>query len=258
VLSEGWKSESHQDPPTAWRILVFVFIKLPLFLVIVGILLVVACNLWVNGSSALSITDDIDKVDPVPVTLVLGTASTLRGGKANLHFKYRIEAAAKLYHAGKTQHFLVSGDNATVGYNEPREMRRALVELGVPKEVVTCDFAGFRTLDSVVRAKKVFGQEKLLIVSDDFHTPRAVFIASHYDIDATGFTAQAVPEEISKKTRWRERFARVKVVLDLYFTRTKPKFLGEPVVISFPESPAEPKPEPRPEPKPEPSEPSAP
>jgi SanA protein len=169
------------------------------------------------------------------VALVLGTGKLTPAGRPNLHFNQRIAAAAKLFHSGKIRHLLVSGDNHVQGYDEPSDMRDALAAAGVPTNAITCDFAGFRTLDSVVRARSVFGLKNLTIVTEEFHCPRALWIAKQHGLNAVAFAA---PDLSSK--RWtlrvkvREAFARVLCGLDLYLLRTQPKFNGpsEPIRLS--------------------------
>lgn len=166
------------------------------------------------------------------VALVLGTSPTLHAGKwTNPFFEGRIDAAAALFRAGKVRHFLVSGDNSRKEYDEPTAMRAALMQRGIPENAITLDYAGFRTLDSVARARSVFGQSRLTIVSDDFHVPRALFLARHRGIDAIGFASPAVRQEWSRKTRLREIAARVAAWLDVFVLRTEPKFEGPPVAI---------------------------
>jgi SanA protein len=184
-------------------------------------------NIWIvkvadgkNFSSLTSIPDN-------EVGLLLGTSKYNRSGNSNQFFKNRIEAAAALYHAGKIKHIIVSGDNAQLNYNEPRDMRKALVKKGVPGSAITLDFAGFRTLDSVVRSKKVFGQNKITIISQEFHNQRALFIANYYDLDAVGYCA-VDPEDASfYPTFMREIFARFRAVIDIYVLNQSPKFLGQ-------------------------------
>lgn len=165
------------------------------------------------------------------VGLVLGTVKTLPNGRSNLYFIYRINAAVELYRAGKIKHILVSGDNHRKGYDEPTDMQQALIQKGIPESVIHLDYAGFRTLDSVVRTHKIFGQNKFTIVSQPFHNQRAVFIAQRYGLDAVGYNAKGVSGRGGFKTNVREWFAKVKAVLDLYVLQTKPKFLGKPVKI---------------------------
>ena len=191
---------------------------------------VVLCNAWIVISSKPRVYDDLAKVPRRDVALVLGTSRTTADGRwSNPHFTHRIEAAAALYHAGKVRRFLVSGDNHAQGYDEATDMRDALVAAHVPIESIALDYAGFRTLDSVVRAKEIFGQTRLTVVSEPFHNYRALFICRKYGIDAVAFNARPVSLRVSRWPAIREWLARVKVVLDLYVLRTHPKFLGPPV-----------------------------
>lgn len=203
-------------------------------LALVG-LVVAACvlaNHWVVTSAQPYIYSAIDDLPVNRVGLVLGTSSYTRAGNNNLLFDYRMDAAADLYKAGKVQHLLVSGANPDASYNEPRTMHRALINKGVPHEAMTLDFAGFRTLDSVVRASEVFGLDSFTILSQRYHDYRAVFIARKHGLKAIAY---AVPEQTEKqapRTWWREFFARVRAVLDLTILDTQPRFLGEPVEIA--------------------------
>ena len=129
------------------------------------------------------------------------------------------------------RHLILSGDNRTHGYNEAADMKAALVELGVPESALTLDYAGLRTLDSAVRAKKVFGQKKLTVITDDFHIHRGVFLARHSGIDAAGFSTGSVPDRYSARSRLRGIGARFKAVLDLFVVNTAPRHLGEPIEI---------------------------
>ncbi|EDN66181.1 sanA protein [Beggiatoa sp. PS] len=165
------------------------------------------------------------------MALLLGTAKYLRHGRINRYFKYRIDATVQLYKAGKIKHILASGTNHTKYYNEPNEMRKALMAQGVPREAITLDYAGFRTLDSVIRCKKIFSQTDIVVISQSFHNKRALFISDFYGITAIGFNARDVPLRDDLKTPFREIFARSKAVLDLYILETQPKYLGEKVKI---------------------------
>ncbi len=188
------------------------------------------CNVWIISTTSSRVYEDSSAVPARDVALVLGTRRTTPDGRwSNPHFAHRIEAAAALYRAGKVKRLLVSGDNHVRGYDEPSDMRDALVAAGVPAQAIALDYAGFRTLDSVVRAKEVFGQTSLVVVSEQFHNYRAVFICRHFGIDAVAYSAEPVSLHVSAWPAFREYLARVKVVLDLYVLRTKPKFLGEPV-----------------------------
>jgi SanA protein len=193
--------------------------------------LVGTLNIWLVKSCSAAVYRDISTLPSRDVGLVLGTVRLLRSGSVNPHFQARIDAAAELYRQGKARHLLLSGDNHRRGYDEPTDMKEALLAKGVPGSVMTLDYAGFRTLDSVVRAKKVFGQTKLTLITDDFHAPRAVFLSRHFGIDAVAFSAEPVSLNRSIRSRVRELAARVKAVLDVYFLHTRPKFLGETIEI---------------------------
>lgn len=166
------------------------------------------------------------------VGLVLGTSPYARNGGPNYYFTYRIDACVALYNAGKIDRILVSGDNHVKTYDEPQYMKNALIERGIPASAIVLDYAGFRTWDSVIRAKKVFGQSKFTIISQGYHNERAVFIARCKGIEAIGFNAKDI-----KRTRTyiyfgflRESLARCKMFLDLIINR-QPKFLGDPIEV---------------------------
>lgn len=185
----------------------------------------VGISLATRGAIAVS----MDEVEPAPVALLLGTSRTHRG-KPNRFYQARIEAAAALFHQGRVRGILVSGDNATRYYNEPIAMQKDLMALGVPAEYITPDYAGFRTLDSMVRAKEVFGLDKLLVVSQGFHAARAIFLARHFGIDARGFAAPDPPHSGFLKVRAREVLARAAAVLDIV-TGQGPRYLGKPETV---------------------------
>lgn len=201
-----------------------------LFLSLVSVLglagVLVLANWWVLRSSHSRVVYRLEDLEPHDVGLVLGTSPILRGGWKNPFFEARMNAAAQLFREGKVRHLLVSGDNGQKRYDEPTAMRDALVARGVPAEVVTLDYAGFRTLDSVERARSVFGLKDAVIITDDFHLPRALFLARAKGLGATGYRPEPVPWKWSKKTRVREMLSRVKACLDIYVLRTKPRFGG--------------------------------
>lgn len=170
-----------------------------------------------------------DKIEDVPkqrVGLVFGCSSKL-GKRENLYFKYRIEAASDLYHAGKVDTLLVSGDNRDKYYNEPVTMRKALVAAGVPFDAIVCDYAGLRTLDSVVRAKKVFDLDEVTLVSQKFQNERAAYLAKAHGLKVYGYNARKVDGYAGRKTEDREVLARVKMWLDIHVTKKQPRFLGD-------------------------------
>lgn len=164
------------------------------------------------------------------VGLVLGTSPKLVNGRKNLFFQYRIDAAVKLFRSGKIDYLLVSGDNGSRYYDEPTAIKKALMEKGIPEDRIYLDYAGFRTLDSVVRAKEIFGQCSFTVISQQFHNERAIFLARFKGIEAIGFNARDVKGRNGLKVKIREVLARAKVFVDIIF-QVEPKFLGEKISI---------------------------
>ncbi|WP_241210244.1 ElyC/SanA/YdcF family protein [Vibrio sp. AND4] len=193
---------------------------------------VIAIDRWVALQAQDKIYTDYVQLPEHEVAVVLGTSKYI-GKILNTYYSHRINAAIELYKKGKVRQFLLSGDNAHRSYNEPWTMKRDLLKAGVPEDVIHLDYAGFRTLDSIVRAKKIFASERFLIVTQRFHCERALFIADAYNIDAQCL-AVAGPTASKQKLnmRARELMARVKAFLDLYIMNTQPRFLGpqEPIV----------------------------
>ncbi|MFP4510441.1 MAG: vancomycin high temperature exclusion protein [Spirochaetaceae bacterium] len=197
--------------------------------VIFGVLVVFFAWTGVNNAARNRQYHDSESVPYNRVALVLGTSQFTRTGGPNRFFWHRMDAAASLYHAGKAGIIIASGDNRFASYNEPESMRRALVSLGVPDHVIVLDASGFSTFDSVVRSARVFGAESITIVSQEFHTARAIFIARNNGIEAVGFTAADVPREDAFATYVREYFARIKALIDVYVLRREPRVMDEPV-----------------------------
>ncbi|WP_233112513.1 SanA/YdcF family protein [Aggregatibacter actinomycetemcomitans] len=168
---------------------------------------------------------DIDKVPNRPYGLVLGTSKYFSNNTLNLFYYNRLLAAQRLFEVRKVDYLLLSGDNRTLQYNEPRTMLQDLKKMGVPQEFIYLDFAGFRTLDSVIRADQVFKAHSLTIISQKFHCERALFIAKFHNIDAICFAADY--PQVYSFVRVREFFARLQAVWDLLVER-EPHFLGAP------------------------------
>ncbi len=163
--------------------------------------------------------------------LLLGTAKYQPGGGINPYFSHRIDAAVELYEAGKIRYIIASGDNEHESYNEPLQMRLALLQRGVPNESIVLDYAGFSTLDSVVRTAEVFGQERFTVISQRFHNERAVYIGSYFGYDVVGYNAVDLTPPSGVQTRFREYLARVKAIMDVHLVRRTPRFLGDPIRI---------------------------
>lgn len=201
-----------------------------LLLLVAGILFIAWANYSIKTKSNYYISYKTEDLPAAKTALLLGTSKSLNNGFPNAYFYNRIFAAVELYKTGKIQYIIVSGDNSRKDYNEPEDMQIALMEHGIPKDRIFLDFAGFRTLDSVVRAKEIFGQTKLIIVSQKFHNERAVFLARQNGMEAFGFNAEDVNKYAGFKTNMREYLAKAKAYWDLIFG-VEPKFGGDKVLI---------------------------
>ena len=183
------------------------------------LIFILLCNFWVVYNTRQFSFFSIENLPSNDVALVLGTSRNTERGKENLFFKYRMEATARLFKEGKIKYVILSGNNDSRYYNEPLDMKKALLNLGIPENVMTLDYAGFRTFDSIVRCKKVFNQDNFTIISQNFHNARALYIARHEGISAISFAAQDVPDGYSMRTLVREYLARPKAVLDVHILR---------------------------------------
>lgn len=209
------------------RIILLIAVVLLICFVIMGVVV----NHSVSKEAEGRCYYNVDEIPYRRVGLLLGTTRLTRQGYKNPYFYYRTDACAELYHAGKIHRVLISGDNSRNNYNEPLDMMNELVSLGVPADSITLDHAGFRTYDSMVRAKKVFGQDSVTVISQQWHNERAIYIANRIDIDAIAYNARDVSSRsISLKLKVREWLARTKMAVDLLF-KHDPHFLGEPIII---------------------------
>lgn len=191
---------------------------------------IISIDYYVSKQTSEKIYTQVNKIPSNKVGLLLGTSKYLSSGHVNLYYKYRIEAATKLYRSGKIKFILISGDNGSKSYNEPELMKQDLIENSIPEANIFLDYAGFRTLDSVLRAKKIFGQNTFTVISQEFHNERALYLAHHFNIEAIAFSAKDVKLNYGFKTQLREKLARCKMMLDLLF-KVEPKYLGDPINI---------------------------
>ncbi len=190
----------------------------------------IVCNYTINRAAEGKTYSTIESVPKNRVGLVLGTSKRRSNGQPNPYYTYRIDATIALFKAGKIDFVLVSGDNGTIYYNEPTTIKKDLVKGGIPENRIFLDYAGFRTLDSMVRAKAVFGLDQVTVISQKFHNERAIYLAEKKGLHAIGFNATDVTGQPGLKVKLREYFARVKVFLDLVIN-TQPKFFGDTIEI---------------------------
>ncbi len=180
------------------------------------VVMVLLCNWIVVDATRNKVFFDLKSLPSNDVGLVLGTSKYVTKGKENLFFKYRMEASALLFKEGKVKYLILSGNKEAETYDEPKAMKQALTKLGVPEDAMMLDTAGYRTYDSVIRCHEVYGQERVTVISQNFHNARALYLAGHEGLDAIGFAAQDVPDGYSVKTLLREYLARPKAMLDVY------------------------------------------
>ena len=190
---------------------------------ICSILLFLSINLYIVYSTNSLVYTNSKDIPQKDFCLLLGA----RPGSYAMDF--RISATLELYKAGKVKHILVSGDNGIDSYNEPKDISRELIRNGIPKENITLDYAGFRTLDSVYRAQHVFDIDELIIVTQEFHANRALYLAQKHSINSLAFIAK--PTISREFNQFRECFARVRAFLDISLG-VKPKFPGPPEPIT--------------------------
>jgi len=199
----------------------------------VAVLLPLIAEQRVRAAAAGRLVTRIVDIDPAflgTTAVVLGTAKTLADGRLNTFYTARLAAVVELYRAGAVTSILVSGDNSRQGYDEPTAMRDDLVAAGIPGTVIWRDFAGLRTLDSVIRARAVFGLERCIIVSQLGHLRRALYLARAHGLDAQGYVARDIAGAAGARQWVRERLAVMVAAGDVMLARG-PRHLGPPILV---------------------------
>jgi SanA protein len=188
------------------------------------VLLVLLANRWVINSTDAYLYADASLMPENEVGLVLGCSPFVASGKPSPQFRGRTQAAADLYRQGKVKRLILSGANPDATYNEPKKMREALLEKGVPSHAMVLDYAGDSTFDSIARARIVYGLSRLTIITQRYHSYRALFLARKSGMKAVAFSA---PSEgvVGPGFRHppREVLARLLAVLDLFVLQTEPR-----------------------------------
>ena len=201
-----------------------------IFLLII-ITLIWVVNYVVVNDTKHQLYSDINAIPKNKVGLLLGTAKFKDKARQiiNPYYQNRIDATVALYMAGKIDYIIVSGDNSATYYNEPLLMKNDLIARGVPANKIYMDNAGFRTLDSILRCRNIFGQDHFTIISQQFHNERALYIANHKQIKAIAYNAADGDSFVFEEIR--EKQARVKMMLDLLLNK-QAKFYGEQIEIN--------------------------
>ncbi len=224
------KKESNKTDKKTGRVFK-TLLKVTLILLIVGVLTVAVCNIIVIASASKYIVDfdtaaELGNIDCI---IVLGAGVKEDGTLSNILHE-RVECGMNLYFSGASERLLLSGDHSRENYNEVGAMKEYMVSRGIDKNVVFTDHAGFDTYDTAYRAKEIFKAERVLIVTQDFHISRAVFIARSVGLDAYGVECDTGRLGNNIFDDLREVAARTKYVLDAIF-KPKPKYLGEAIPI---------------------------
>lgn len=215
---------------SSFKIKLFKHIKRLIIFSFLTITFAVICNCIIIFSAEDKMFSDIEKIPKNKVGLVLGAGKFTNGNRINLYYKYRLEAAETLYKSGKIEFILISGDNSKKDYDEPSTFKTDLIAKGIPEEKIFLDYAGFRTLDSVIRAKEIFSLKECTIISQKFHNERAIYLAKKNGMKAIAFNAKNITGRYGLKTNLREYLAKTKAVLDVIFN-VQPKFLGKKIDI---------------------------
>lgn len=200
-----------------------------LLIVLLLIGVVIGVNYIVNNNTTKQLYSDINAIPKNKVGLLLGTAKFTDKAKhiVNLYYQNRIDAAVELYMAGKVDYIIVSGDKSP-NYDEPAIMKADLIARGVPAARIYMDNSGFRTLDSILRCRDIFGLDHVTIISQQFHNQRALYIANHKKVTAVAFNAK--DGDSFADAIFREKLARVLMALDLLLNK-QARYYGEPVHI---------------------------
>lgn len=198
------------------------------------VLLLLVLNSWFVLRQQSKIEQQVELcANDFSVAIVFGTSQFLRSGAPNPHFFGRVEQAAALYHAQRVEHLLLSGDNRTFYYNEPLRMQRALQDLEVPTTSTTLDYAGLSTFDTLKRARDVFQLQRALLVTQDYHLPRALYIAESLGLEVAGCAAPGPDWQDMKRLWLREVAARMRTLGDLHLWQRVPRILGDPEPLDF-------------------------
>lgn len=205
-------------------------LKILLLLIVFILFGLILTNKMVSYQAEGFLFESVEDIPKKKVGLLLGAGKITSNGNINSYYTHRLNGAIELYKAGKIEFILISGDNSTKDYDEPTTFKTDLIAQGIPENKIFLDYAGFRTLDSVIRAKEIFGQHSITIISQKFHNERAVYLAKHHDIKAIAFNVKDSYNHTRSKTQLREYLARAKASIDILFN-VDSKFLGDKIEI---------------------------
>ncbi|MDE6285012.1 MAG: YdcF family protein [Bacilli bacterium] len=196
-----------------------------------GVLLVFGVNFFVVTSMKEHILTKEEYLDLKDVDCILVLGAKVRGDTPSPMLEDRLMQAIELYQMGVAKKIIMSGDHGRESYDEVNVMKNFAILHGVPSEDIFMDHAGFATYDSVVRAKEVFGVKKLVIVTQEYHLYRSLYIANSFGLEAYGVSSDIRKHSGQMGREIREILARDKDVVKCMF-KPKPKFLGEVIPVS--------------------------
>ncbi len=199
-----------------------------LIMIIIGLLIILGINFYVKNNTKQSIVS-INKLNKdYDAILVLGAG--LRNGKPSPVLKDRLDTAYEVYESGASNKIIVSGDHGTKTYDEVNVMKDYLINKGVPSENIFMDHAGFSTYDSIYRAKEIFQAKKIVIVTQEFHLYRSLYVASKFSLEAKGISATLRHYTGETTFELREILARDKDFIKTIF-KPEPKYLGDAIPV---------------------------
>ncbi len=188
--------------------------------IILCLVLIVICYFVVAANASDRTFNEVNDVPHNRYGLLLATSPITLGGAHNFFFDNRIKAADELYKAGKIDYVIASGGDYTKehknGCDEPAAIRDSLVARGIPTERIILDYEGLRTLNSIAKAKEIYGLDSVTLISQKYHNERAIYLADHYNLHAIGYNAEPSPIRRNRiKNTLRESLARIKMFIDI-------------------------------------------
>jgi len=211
-----------------------IMVELIIFFILISFLAIVVSRLYII-SSAKSQTYSVEDVPKRPIAIIFG-AGLWSNGRPSPVLRDRVATAADLYFQGKVEKLLMSGDNSYIDYNEPGAMTDYAIELGVPEEDIVQDYAGRRTYDTCYRAKEIFRLGEVILVTQNFHLPRAIYTCSQMGLDTIGVPADRRKYHTNSRIYWeiRESFASLVALWEVNVSHPQP-ILGKQEPIFPPE-----------------------
>lgn len=186
-----------------------------------------ALNFYVKTVTSSRRYTKPNQIPPQRVAIVLGAG--IYNGQPSPMLADRISAAAQLYKLGRVQKLLMSGDNSSENYDEVTAMQRYALKLGVSKKDITLDYAGFKTYESCYRANVIFGVKQAVVVTQNFHLPRAVYLCNQLGVDAVGLGTpdwESYRQKTVMRYTLREFISTIKALWQVHITRPQPTYLG--------------------------------